>query len=292
MAAVPIALRLYQALCVLLKCFKIYSRVMLVLLCLLSHPLHLGVQDRTQILTVPFPRALPSSLCYNPYKLAIQSPNCLPRCAFRPQQGIPQVVAQRKAWRTIPEGTGVVEKPGRKLCHRTTHVTRKVGEVAQLWKTGLGTVSHAPLAWPAYSTNSWICAVKGRALGGCRDSCDWVRLPEVLETRRFKGVNANPFSKGCEVYRLSSGLPGKELIFGLHACADETFNCRSYKARTSTLVLAQRKNFIMRSIKKHMHGFREIAHQLKTHTSRGSGFNPQAPTFCTYPHRTHTCACD
>lgn len=45
-------------------------------------------------------------------------------------------------------------------------------------KTGLGTVSHAlsqsqggrALAWPAYSTNSWIFAVKWRALGGCRDS--------------------------------------------------------------------------------------------------------------------------
>lgn len=39
MAAVPIALRLYQALCVILKCFKIYSRVMLVVVCLLSYQL-------------------------------------------------------------------------------------------------------------------------------------------------------------------------------------------------------------------------------------------------------------
>lgn len=192
MAAIPIAFRLYQALCVILKCFKIYSKVMLVVMCLLSHPpaetlkwdpLNLGVQDLTQILIVPFPQALPSFLHYNPYEVAIQRPNCLPCCGFCPQQGIPQVVAQRKAWRIIPEGTGVVEKPGLKLCHWSTHVTRKVEEVAQLWSKRKGkqawgqlaTVWHnhkekKALSWPAYSTNSWMFAVKGRALGGCRDS--------------------------------------------------------------------------------------------------------------------------
>lgn len=185
MAAIPIAFRLYQALCVILKCFKIYSKAMLVV-CLLSHPpaetlkwdpLDLAAQDLTQILIVPFPHALPSSFWYNPYKVAIQRPNCLPCCGFCPQQGIPQVMAQRKAWRTTPEGTGVVAKPGLKLCHQKGgRGSRAVAQEKR--KTGLGTVRHAlsqsqggrALAWPAYSTNSWIFAVKWRALGGCRDS--------------------------------------------------------------------------------------------------------------------------
>lgn len=150
MAAIPIAFRLYQALCVILKCFKIYSKAMLVV-CLLSHPpaetlkwdpLNLAAQDLTQILIVPFPHALPSSFWYNPYKVAIQRPNCLPCCGFCPQQGIPQVVAQRKAWRTTPEGTGVVVKPGLKLCHQKGgRGSRAVAQEKR--KTGLGTVRHA-----------------------------------------------------------------------------------------------------------------------------------------------------
>lgn len=55
-------------------------------------------------------------------------------------------MAQRKVWRTIPEGTGVVAKPGLKLCHRTTPVTRKVGEVAQLWSRRKGKQAWGQLA--------------------------------------------------------------------------------------------------------------------------------------------------